>query len=71
MKPETNDQFTFSAAFKEKLIHLVIYVNQSAKELTKSYHLPNVQILLNWITYYKKKLEKEAITLDIMGLAKK
>ena len=71
MKPETNDQFTFSPAYKEKLIHLVMYGNQSSKELTKSYHLPNVQILLNWITNYKKKLEKGAITLDIMGLAKK
>lgn len=71
MKPETNYQFTFSAAFKEKLIHLVMYGNQSAKELTKSYHLPNVQILLNWINNYKKKLEKGALTLDIMDPTKK
>jgi predicted RND superfamily exporter protein len=48
-----------------------MYRNQSAKEVAKSYHLPNVHILLNWINLYKKKLEKGAITLAVMDPRKK
>ena len=66
MKPEIKEPITFSEAFKEKLILLVMYQNQSAKEIAISYRLPNFHILLNWITNYKKKLEKGAITLATM-----
>jgi len=58
MQPEIKEPNTFSLAFKEKLILLVMYQNPSAKEIVKSYRLPNVHILLNWITNFKKKLEK-------------
>jgi len=58
MKPEIKEPITFSVAFKEKLILLVMYQNPSAKEIAKSYRLPNVHILLNGITNFKKKLEK-------------
>ena len=33
--------------------------------------MPNVYVLLNWITDYKKKLEKGAITLATMDPKKK
>ena len=42
MKPEIKEPITFSEAFKVKLILLVMYQNQSAKEIAKSYRLPNV-----------------------------
>jgi transposase-like protein len=48
MKKKMLEQFTFSSEFKEKLVLLVMYRNQSVKEVAKSYNLPNNQIL-NWI----------------------
>jgi len=66
MEEKMLEQFTFSEEFKEKLVLLVMYRNQSAKEVAKSYRLPNVHILLNWINRYKKNLEKGAITLAAM-----
>src|ERR1700712_4268873 len=71
MKEKMMEQFSFTEEFKEKLVLLVMYRNQSVKEVTKSYQLPNVHILNNWITLYKKKLEKGAITLDPMDPKKK
>jgi transposase-like protein len=35
------ERFTFSEEFKEKLVLLVMYRNQSVKEVAKSYNLPN------------------------------
>jgi len=71
MKEKMMEQFSFTEEFKEKLVLLVMYRNQSLKEVTKSYQLPNAHILNNWITIYKKKLEKGAITLDPMDPKKK
>ncbi len=71
MKEKMLEQFTFSEEFKEKLVLLVMYRNQSVKEVAKSYHLPNSYILVNWITLYKKKLEKGAITIVGMDPKKK
>lgn len=71
MKEKMMEQFSFTEEFKEKLVLLVMYRNQSVKEVTKSYQLPSVHILNNWITIYKKKLEKGAITLDPMDPKKK
>ena len=71
MKPEIKEPITYSEAFKEKLILLVMYQNQPAKEIAKRYRLPNVYVLLNWITNYKKKLEKGAITLATTDPKKK
>ena len=48
-----------------------MYHNRSVKEITKSYNLLNTFILNNWITVYKKKLEKGAVTLVAMDPAKK
>ena len=71
MKEKMLERFTFSEEFKEKLVLLVMYRNQSAKEVAKSYELPNVHILLNWVNLYKKNLEKGAITLATMDSKKK
>ena len=68
MKEKMLEQFSFPEEFKEKLVLLVMYHNQSVKEVTKSYNLPNVYILTNWIALYKKKLEKGAINLAAMDL---
>jgi len=68
MKEKMLEQFSFPEEFKEKLILLVMYRNQSVKEVAKSYNLPNAYILTNWINLYKKKLEKGAITLAQMDL---
>lgn len=70
MKEKMLEQFSFSDEFKEKLVLLVMYRNQSAKEVAKSYNLPSVYIVTNWIALYKKKLEKGAITLAGMDLKK-
>ncbi len=71
MKEKMMEQFSFTKEFKEKLVLLVMYRNQSVKEVIKSYQLPNGHILNNWITIYKKKLEKGVITLDPMDPKKK
>lgn len=63
MKEKMLEQFSFTEEFKEKLVHLVMYRNQSVKEVAKSYNLPNSYILVNWITLYKKQLEKGAVTV--------
>jgi hypothetical protein len=40
-----------------------MYRNESVKEVAKSYNLPNSYILVNWITAYKKELEKGAVSV--------
>jgi len=60
MKEKMLEQFTFPDEFKEKLVLLVMYRNQSVQEVAKSYGLPNSYILVNWITQYKKKLERSS-----------
>lgn len=57
-----SERFSFSDEFKEKIVLLVMYRNQSVKEVAKSYKLPNVYILISLIDFYKKKLEKGTIT---------
>jgi transposase-like protein len=59
-------QFEFSEEEKEKIISLVLYQKQSAKEVAKKYYLPNVHIISNWVRIYKKKLERGAILLPPM-----
>ena len=71
MKEKMLEQFTFSDEFKERLVLLVMYRNQSVREVTKSYRLPNSYILVNWITQYKKKLEKGAVTVVAIDPKKK
>lgn len=71
MKEKMLEQFSFSDEFKEKLVLLVMYRNQSVQEVTKSYRLPNSYILVNWITQYKKKLEKGAVTVVAIDPKKK
>jgi transposase-like protein len=71
MKEKMLEQFSFTNEFKEKLVLLFMYHNQSVKEIAKSYNLPNTSILNNWITVYKKKLEKGAVTIVAMDPAKK
>ena len=65
------EQFSFTDEFKEKLVLLVMYQNQSVKEIAKSYNLPNAYILNNWINLYKKKLEKGVVTVISMDPTKK
>ena len=71
MKEKMLEQFAFSAEFKEKLVLLVMYRNQSVKEVAKSYNLPNSYILTNWINLYKKQLEKGAISVPALNPDKK
>jgi transposase-like protein len=71
MKEKMLEQFSFNDEFKEKLVLLFMNHNQSVKEIAKSYKLPNTSILNNWITVYKKKLEKGAVTIVAMDPAKK
>ncbi len=66
MKENIFNQFEFSEELKEKLVLLVVYQNQSSKDLAKHYGLPNVHILTNWVNQYKKTLEKGAVTLPPM-----
>jgi transposase-like protein len=66
MKEKMLEQFRFSEELKEKIIGLVLYQKQSAKEIAKKYDLPNVHIIANWIRIYKKNLEKGAIILPPM-----
>jgi transposase-like protein len=71
MKEAMLGQFSFSEEFKEKLVLLVMYKNQSVQEVAKSYRLPNSYILVNWITRYKKNLEKGAVTVVAIDPKKK
>jgi transposase-like protein len=66
MKENMLSRFNFTEPFKEKLVLMVMYHNRSAREIAKSYRLPNVQMLNNWVNHYKKKLEKGAVTLAAM-----
>ena len=66
MKEKMLDRFKFPDALKEKLVMLVVYQNRPPKELSLQYGLPNAHILVNWVTLYKKSLEKGAITLPPM-----
>ena len=66
MKAKMLEQFQFTDELREKLILMVVYKNKSPKELAKKYGLPNVHILINWITIYKQTLEKGAVTLPPM-----
>jgi transposase-like protein len=70
MKDQIPEKKCYTEAFKEKLIVLVVYQNQSAKIVARNYHLPNVHILTNWINQYKKKLEKGAVALKPMDKPK-
>ena len=71
MKEKMLEQFSFTDEFKEKLVLLFMYLNKSVKEIAKSYNLPNTYIMNNWITLYKKKLEKGAVTIVAMDPTKK
>lgn len=71
MKEKMLEQFSFTDEFKEKLVLLVMYQNQSVKETAKNYNLPNTYILNNWINLYKKKLEKGAVTITAMDPTKR
>ncbi|MFZ6024582.1 MAG: hypothetical protein ACOYVG_09040 [Bacteroidota bacterium] len=71
MKAKMLEQFQFTDELKERLVLMVIFQNQSPKELAKKYGLPNTYILTNWVNIYKKKLEKGAITLAPMQQKKR
>ena len=66
MNAKTLDRFKFPQKLKEELVRLVLFNGMDAKKVAKRYGLPNVHILANWITLYKKKLETGAITLAPM-----
>ncbi len=66
MKEEAIARFNYQEEFKEKLVELVVYQNQSTNAVAQKYGLPNTYILNNWINRYKKKLEKGAVTLTPM-----
>jgi transposase len=50
MKEQALSRFEFEEEFKEKLVELVVYKNVSAEQVAKKYRLPNITILINWIT---------------------
>ena len=54
MKEKKLEHFEFSEEVKEKIIGLVLYQKQSAKEVAKKYDLPNVHIIFNWVRINKK-----------------
>ena len=54
---------TYSKTFREKLVIMVVYQNLPAKVVAKMHHLPSVHMLTNWVSIYKKKLEKGAVSL--------
>lgn len=49
MKVKMLEQFQFTDELKERLVLLVVYQNQSPKDLPKKYGLPNVHVLTNWV----------------------
>lgn len=71
MKAQMLEQFQFTDELKERLVLLVVFQNQSPKELAKKYGLPNVHILANWVRIYKRTLEKGAVTLVPMESKKR
>lgn len=54
MKEKMLEQFNFSEELKEKVINLVIYKKQTAKDVARMYDLPNIHIITNWVRIYKK-----------------
>ena len=66
MKAQMLEQFKFTDELREKLVLMVVYQNYPPKALAKKYGLPNVHILINWVTIYKRTLEKGAVTLPPM-----
>jgi transposase-like protein len=66
MEEEAIARFDYPAELKEKLVELVVYQNYSKEAVAKKYGLANTYMLTNWITVYKKKLEKGAVTLAPM-----
>lgn len=71
MKEKMLEQFEFSDELKEKIIGLVLYQKQPAKDVAKKYGLPNIHIISNWVRIYKKKLETGAIILPPMESKKR
>jgi transposase-like protein len=66
MKAKMLEQFQFTDELKERLVLMVVFQNQSPKDLAKKYGLPNSYILTNWVKIYKRTLEKGAVTLAPM-----
>ncbi|WP_433863970.1 hypothetical protein [Sphingobacterium thalpophilum] len=66
MNEQALSRFEFEEEFKEKLVELVLYKNVSAEQTAKKYGLANTKILINWISNYKRKLEKGVVTLAPM-----
>jgi len=50
---------------------MVVYHNHSPKSLVKKYRLPNMYMLANWVSIYKRSLEKGAVTLPPMKSQKR
>ncbi len=71
MEKHNLEQFNFTDEFKEKLVLMLVYQNQSPKSLVKKYGLPNPYIFANWVRIYKKTLEKGALTLPPMESLKR
>src|SRR5215211_2680022 len=71
MKHKAPERFEFSKELKDRLVHMVMYKGADPKSLVKKYDLPHVNTLLNWVTIYKKRLEKGAVTLPAMQKLKK
>ncbi|RAJ19143.1 hypothetical protein [Pedobacter cryoconitis] len=63
MKALETEPKTYSKTFREKLVIMVVYQNLPAKAVAKMHHLPSVHMLTNWVSIYKKKLEKGAVSL--------
>jgi transposase-like protein len=56
----------YSKAFREKLIVKVVYQNLVIKDVARDHDLPNPHILSNWVTNYKRSLDKGAVSLPSM-----
>ncbi|RXF66951.1 transposase [Noviherbaspirillum sp. ST9] len=67
MKALLTEPKVYSKAFKEKLIVKVVYQNLSIKEVAYDHGLPNTHILSNWVSIYKRGLEKGAVSLPLMN----
>jgi transposase-like protein len=71
MSLQNLEQFKFTDEFKEKLVLMVVYHNHSPESLVKKYGLPNIYMLANWVSIYKRSLEKGAVTLPPMQSQKR
>lgn len=71
MSIQNLEQFQFTDKFKEKLVLMVVYQNHSPESLVKKYGLPNIYMLANWVSIYKRSLEKGAVTLPPMQSQKR